>query len=78
MQDVVEALRKKAASLEPPATRSLIALTDAAGGRMDGLDFKFKSEESLFRKLIQRLDRQLKQVSNPHLILTQSSPYPPS
>ena len=71
MQDVVEALRSKARSHEPVATKALLALSSSIGGRMDGLDHKFKSVESLFRKLIQRLDRQLKANQHiPHCALT--------
>lgn len=65
MRDVVESLRLKAKRREPTATTALLALSAATGGRMDGLDYKFKSVESLFRKLIQRLDRQLK--ANQHV-----------
>ena len=65
MRDVVELMRSKAQGLEPRATDVLTTLTDSVGGRMDGLAYKFKSEESLFRKLIQRLDRQLKE--NEHI-----------
>jgi hypothetical protein len=60
IQDVAEALRWKARSYESVATKALLSLSAATGARMDGLDYKFKSLESLFRKLIQRLDRQLK------------------
>jgi hypothetical protein len=65
MQDVVEALRRKAYSRDPIATKALNTLSKKAGGWMEGLDYRFKSEESLFRKLIQRLDRQLK--ANEHI-----------
>jgi len=75
MQDVVEALRQKAKSREPVATEALLTLMKTVGGRMDGLDFKFKSEESLYRKLIQRLDRQLKANEHiPHCACAQTRP----
>ena len=34
-------------------------LATAGGGRLDGLDFNLKSKGSLYRKLVQRLDRLL-------------------
>eukprot|EP01043_Picozoa_sp_COSAG02_P025167 COSAG02_NODE_1404_length_12808_cov_64.813282_4_plen_1467_part_00 len=65
MRDVVEALRKKAQAKDLIATKALQTLSKEAGGTMEGLEFRFKSEESLFRKLTQRLDRQL--MANEHI-----------
>ena len=45
------ALRARATELEPAVTRSMIDLANANGGKMEGLDYRLKSEDSLARKI---------------------------
>ena len=65
VNDVVGTMLEKAHAVEVESTGLLQQLCADAGGRMHGLDFRFKTESSLFRKLIARLDRQLK--GNEHI-----------
>lgn len=38
-------------NIEPTITQELVNLTELKGGKMEGLDFRLKSKESLTRKL---------------------------
>ncbi len=51
LEAVVYILIRAARAVEPPITRSLQDLARRFNGRMAGLDFRFKSEESLARKI---------------------------
>lgn len=56
--DVIEAaqrIRADAAAAEPEVTRDMIDFANAHGGRMEGLDFRLKSEQSLARKIADRV-----------------------
>jgi len=65
VKEVVGAMISKAEAVERTTSGLLTQLCDEAGGEMVGFENRFKTERSLFRKLIQRLDRQLK--SNEHI-----------
>jgi len=50
-RNVAKVLIEEAQRIEPPITSLLQTTAANNGGRMEGLDFKFKSEESLARKI---------------------------
>ena len=56
--DVIAAaqrIRAEAVAAEPEVTRDMIDLANAHGGKMEGLDFRLKSEQSLARKIADRV-----------------------
>lgn len=51
LEAVVAVLIRAARAVEPPITSMLQTIAAKHGGRMEGLDFRFKSEDSLARKI---------------------------
>ena len=57
LKDITSQMLRRAQRAEAAVTADLARVVEECGGRMDGLDFRLKSEQSLFRKLISKLDR---------------------
>ena len=57
LKDITAQMLARAARAEHEVTADLVAVVEQCGGRMDGLAFRLKSEQSLFRKLISKLDQ---------------------